>query len=262
MARLAWDAPGSRFYETGIDRGVLYLQDKPGVPWSGLTSVDVSPSGGGVKSYYLDGEKYLIISAREEFGGTLNALTYPPEFGQCDGSAQVRSGLFLQNQRRKTFGLSYRTMIGSDQSPEHGYKIHIVYNAVAEPTQRNYGTRGDNEDPTEFSWNLTTRPPRIEGYQSTSHVIIDSRTTDKNVLGLVENALYGDEEGMAYLPAFDELVSMFDAYFVFVVTDNGDHTYTISGPDDAILEEDDIFLKFDWPTVIPVDENTYTISSG
>jgi hypothetical protein len=262
VARLIWSVSGTRLYEAGIDRGVLYVDGFPGVPWTGLTSVEMNPTGGGTKSYYLDGNKYLIASSAEEFGATINAFTYPDLFARCDGTAEIRTGLRLTQQRRKSFGFSYRTLVGSDLNGDLGYKIHIVYNALAEPTQRSYSSLSDSTDPVEFSWNVTTRPPVVSGYKRTSHVEIDSRTTDSQVLELIENALYGDEENAARLPSFSELVEMYDAFFVFVVTDNGDRTFTISGPDEAIEKLDDIYLQFDWPTVVSIDENTYTISDG
>lgn len=262
MAKIQWDSPGSRLYETGVDRGVLYIDGQPGVPWSGLRSVEMNPSGGGVKSYYLDGNKYLIASSAEEFGATINAFTYPPEFGQCDGTGSPRPGLILTQQRRKSFGFSYRTKVGNELSGDFGYKIHLVYNALAEPSSRNYSTTGDNTDPTELSWAITTRPPVIPGFKRTSHFEIDSRTTDSNVLALVEESLYGTDEDLPRLPSFADLLEMYDAFFVFTVIDNGEGVYTISGPDDAIVALDDITLQFDWPTVVEVDENTYTISDG
>lgn len=262
MAKLEWNSSDSRLYETGVDRGVLYVDGQPGVPWTGLISVEMSPSGGGAKSYYLDGNKYLIASAAEEFGATINAFTYPPEFGQCDGSSSPRPGLILTQQRRKTFGFSYRTKVGSALNGDLGYKIHLVYNALADPTTRTYSSVGEDIEPIEFSWAITTRPPVISGYKRTAHVEIDSRTTDTQVLGLVEEALYGTDEEMGHFPSFTELMGMYDAFFVYVVTDNGDGTFTISGPDDSIIPLSDILLQFDWPTVISVDANTYTISSG
>lgn len=262
MPRLEWGAPGSSIYETGVDRGVLYVPGQPGVAWSGLTSVEMNSSGGGVKSYYLDGNKYLMVSATEEFGATINAFTYPPEFAQCDGTAQVRSGLRLTQQRRKTFGFSYRTMVGSDLNNDLGYKIHLVYNAMAEPSERSYTSIGEDVEPLEFAWSIVTKAPVLAGYKPTAHIEIDSRTTDSQVLGLVEDALYGNDEDLPRLPAFDEVVAMFDAFFVYIVTDNGDGTFTISGPDDAIVSLSDILLQFTWPTVVEVDEDSYTISSG
>lgn len=262
MTRLNWGAPGSREYENGVDRGVLYVQGHPGVAWDGLTSVDVSPEGGGSKSYYLDGEKYLLVSTAEEYAATINAFTYPDLFAECDGSRSVRSGLKLTQQRRKLFGFSYRTMIGNDLKPEAGYKIHLVYNAIAEPSARTNNTQGDSSEPDPFSWSIRTRPPVVPGYKRTAHIEIDSRTTDSKVLKLVEDALYGDDENQPRLPPISEVIEMYDAFFVFVVTDNGDGTATISGPDDAITEIDDGLFQFNWHTVLPVDEDTYTISDG
>jgi len=262
MARLEWGTSGSRRYEAGVDRGVLYVDGNAGVAWTGLISVDMSPIGGGSKSYYLDGQKYLLVSAAEEFGATINAFTYPDLFAQCDGTSEVRSGLKLTQQRRKLFGFSYRTMVGSDLNNDLGYKIHIVYNALAEPSERSYSSFSDSPEPTEFSWRITTRPPVETGYKRTSHVEIDSRTTDSNVLKLIEDALYGDDENLPRLPTFQELVAFYDRFFVFVVTDNGDRTFTVSGPDEAITNLSDIYLQFDWPTVVQVDPVTYTISDG
>jgi len=262
MTRLEWGTPGSREFETGIDHGVLYLAGQPGVPWIGLTSVELAPDGGGTKSYYLDGEKILLASAREEFAATINAFTYPPQFAECDGSRSIRNGLSLRQQRRKQFGFSWRTMVGTDLNPDAGYKIHLVYNALAEPSGRSHETATDNVDPTSFSWTVKAKPPVVPGYQRTSHFEIDSRTTDPSVLQLVEEALYGTEEEIPYLPTFEQLLAMYDAFFVFVVTDNGDGTATISGPDDAITQLDDVLLQFNWPTVVEVDPNTYTISDG
>lgn len=262
MSRLTWGAPGSRFYETGVDRGVLYVTGLPGVAWTGLTSVEISPSGGGVKSYYLDGNKYLMVSATEEFGATINAFTYPEEFGLCDGTSQPRTGLRLTQQRRKSFGFSYRTMVGNDLSGDAGYKIHIVYNALAEPSSQSYSSMSEDVDPVEFAWTITTRPPSVAGYKHTSHIEIDSRTTDHNVLEAIEEVLYGNDENLPRLPSFAELLTIFDDLYVFIVTDNGDQTFTIEGPDEAITALPDIYLQFNWPTVVELDENTYTISSG
>lgn len=262
MTRLIWNDPGTKEFEAGVDHGVLYVGEQPGVAWPGLTSVEVEPDGGGAKSYYLDGEKYLLVSESEEYAATINAFTYPNLFTECDGSRTVRAGLKLSQQRRKTFGFSYRTMVGNDQDVEAGYKIHLVYNALASPSSRSHTTANDRPELTPFSWAITTKPPVVAGYKRTAHVEIDSRTTDSQVLGLLEESLYGNETEEPRLPAFAEIVEMYDAFFVFVVTDNGDGIFTISGPDDAILALDDILLQFTWPTVLEVDPDTYTIASG
>jgi hypothetical protein len=222
----------------------------------------MNPTGGGTKSYYLDGNKYLLASSAEEFAATINAFTYPSQFEQCDGSGSARPGLVVTQQRRKSFGFSYRTKVGNELNGDHGYKIHLVYNALAEPAGRSYATVGDNVDPLSLSWSVVTKPPVIPGFKRTSHIEIDSRTTDSNVMRTLEEALYGTDEDLPRLPSFAELLELYDAFFTFVVTDLGDGIFEISGPDEAIQALGDIYLQFDWSTVLPVDENTYTISSG
>lgn len=261
MTRIDWGLPGSRRFESGIDQGVLYVGANPGVPWVGLTAVEESPNGGEPRPFYIDGLKYLNVSSAEEYEATINAFTYPDLFAECDGSRQVRTGLFFSQQRRKSFGLSYRSFVGTDLNPEQGYKIHIIYNALAAPSSKAHNTIGDSTEPSSFSWVVTTRPPAVAGYKRTAHVVIDSRTTDTVVLQAIESALYGDEENMPRLPTIPEVVGFYDAFYSFVVTDNGDGIYTVSGPDDAIVALDDNLLQITWPTVVELDPETYTISS-
>jgi hypothetical protein len=262
MARLDWGISDLRFYETGIDRGVFYVDDLPGVAWPGLTSIEESPSGGEPQSYYLDGEMYAQVSSLEEFEATLNAFTYPDEFSICDGTTKVRTGLYLTQQSRKSFGLSYRTMIGNGSEVDHGYKIHIIHNALASPTQRSYSTINDSIEPIDFSWKIKTRPPSIFGYKSSSHIIIDSRYTDPDVLAHVEDILYGTETNTATIPTFDELVDVFDAGGELTVVDNGDGTFTATVPFDAFRMLDSDTFEITWPTAIFIDEDSYTLSSS
>lgn len=262
MPRLTWGDAGSRLYETGIDRGVLYVGTQPGVPWVGLTSVEESPSGGENRSYYLDGVKYLQSSGPEEFSATINAFTYPDEFGICDGTSTVRPGLSLGQQKRKHFGLSYRTAVGNDLGEGAGYKIHIIYNALAEPTQKAYSTIGDSPEPLAFSWNILTRPPAMGGYKRSSHVIIDSRKTSSAVMTAVEDILYGDDTHPPKIPTLAELVDLYDTPdFSLVVTANVDGTFSISGPDSVVQQLTTSTYQVIWPTVVPVDEDTYIVSS-
>lgn len=212
MGRLNWSAIGERYFETGIDRGVLYVGDLPGIAWTGLISVSESPSGGDARPYYIDGVKFLNISSAEEYEATINAFGSPPEFGPCDGTISVRNGLFVTQQPRKSFGLSYRTKLGNDvDGPEHAYKIHIVYNALAAPSQRDHNSLGDSVDPSTSSWSITTLPPVITGYKRTAHLVVDSRYTANNVLANVEDILYGTDNAAARLPTPDELVSIFSS---------------------------------------------------
>lgn len=262
MTRLDWNAPGSRFYEAGVDRGVLFVEGSAGVPWNGLTSVNESPSGGDPKSFYVDGVKYLVLSSAEEYEGTITAYTYPDEFEPCNGNVEPRSGMFLAHQPRKSFSMSYRTMVGNDLSESAGYKIHIIYNALASPSERENGTITDNTDPNDFSWKITCKPPPMHGYRPTAHVVFDSRTTDPSVMGIIEDILYGSDEDLSRLPTFDELLAAYDTISTLVVVDNGDGTWTATAPFDVIRMLDDETFEITAPTAIPVDTETYTISSA
>jgi hypothetical protein len=228
----------------------------------GLTSVDESPNGGDNRSYYLDGVKYLQTAGPEEFTATINAYTYPDEFAECDGTANVRTGLSLGQQRRKHFGLSYRTKIGNDLTEDAGYKIHIVYNALAEPSQRSYNTIGESSEPLTFSWNISTRPPVMSGFKRSAHVVIDSRTTPSATLKAVEDVLYGDDTHPPKIPTLAELIEIYDTPdFSLTVTANPDGTYTIDGPASAVQELTSTTFQIIWPTVTPVGDDIYSISS-
>ncbi len=261
MPRLDWDAPGTRFYDAGVDRGVLYVEGQPGVVWNGLTSVNENPSGGEPRPYYIDGVKYLNLSAPEEFEATITAFTYPLEFEVCDGSIQPRQGMFLTHQRRKSFSFSYRTLIGNDQSDNFGYKLHIVYNALVSPTNRNHGTLKEQNDLDDFSWKITCKPPAMTGYKRTAHIVIDSRTTDPTVLSDIENVLYGTDEDSARVPSFDELIGIYDTVSTITVTDNLDGTFTVEAPYDVIRMLDSETFEITASTAVFIDDTTYTLSS-
>lgn len=261
MPRLVWNLPGKNLYETGLDRGVLYPSIGSGVAWNGLTAVNVRPSGGKAQGYYLDGAKYLNVAAPEEFEATIEAYTYPDEFAECDGTARVHSGFYATQQARKQFGFSYRTKVGNEQNAEYGYKIHIVYNALAAPSDRDYETLDDDVEAMEFSWQITTLPPTMTGVRPTAHVEIDTRFSNPSAVSDIENILYGSEEDEARLPTFAELVAVFDTYAILSVTNNGDGTYTIDGPDEAISFPTADTVQITWPSVVAVDADTYSISS-
>lgn len=262
MTRLDWNSVGSRFYEAGVDRGVLYVDGYPGVPWNGLTSVNETPSGGDPKSFYLDGVKYLAITSPEEFEATITAYTYPNEFSRCNGDVQPRSGLFLTHQRRKSFGIAYRTMIGNDQSGSYGYKLHVVYNALASPTERSNDSIKDTTEPEDFSWKITCKPPAIDGYRPTAHIVVDSRSTDPSVMSALEDILYGTETDQSRLPTLDEIVETFDTISTLTIVDNGDGTWTATAPFDVIRMLDSDIFEITSPTAVFIDDDTYTISSA
>lgn len=211
MARLTWNNFGDRFYEIGVDRGVLYI-DETGVPWNGLVSVTESPTGGDPKPYYIDGVKVLNVAAAEEFEATIDAVWQPPEFAPCDGTTAIQNGLFVTQQPRRQFGLSYRTMLGNDSAgPNAAYKIHLVYNALAAPSQVEHSTLNASNEPMKKSWQITTLPPLITGYKPTAHFVIDSRFTSSTLLSSVEDLLYGSDVAGATMPSASDLIAMFTA---------------------------------------------------
>lgn len=210
MTRIVWGTTGERYFETGADRGVLYLPGQDGVPWSGITSVNEAPDGGDPQPYYIDGYKYANVSSAEDFKATLSALSAPKEFGVCDGTAPIHNGLFATQQPRKSFGLSYRTLVGNDISGvDHGYKIHLVYNALAAPSTRDNATINGSVSPLGLSWSISTTPPKITGLRPTAHFVVDTRYTNSVTLALLENILYGYASGAPRLPDVDELVALF-----------------------------------------------------
>lgn len=196
MSRLEWDKTGERFYETGVDHGVFYKVESGvysgGVAWNGLTTVTESPSGAEANPKYADNIKYINLISTEEFGATIEAYTYPPEFAECDGTATVATGVSIGQQNRKTFGLCYRTVVGNDEDgSDYGYKLHLIYGCVASPSQKAYTTINDSPDAISFSWEVKTTPVNVPGYKPTASLVIDSTTIDSTKLTQIENILYG-----------------------------------------------------------------------
>lgn len=208
MTRLIWGATGERFYETGVDRGVLYTNDV-GVPWNGLTAVNESPSGGEPTPYYVDGRKYRNLSAAEEFVATIQAFSSPPEFDACDGLVSIHNGLYAGEQPREPFDLCYRTLIGNDLDAEHGYKLHLVYNALSSPAERANATLAADAELMSLSWGITTMAPPLVNNRPSAHFVVDSRTTDPTVLEELEDILYGSVSLTSSMPTPTELVALF-----------------------------------------------------
>jgi hypothetical protein len=263
MSRLIWNAVGSRYFEAGIDRGVLYIDSDPGIAWNGLTGVSENPSGGDAKPFYLDGVKYLNIPASEEFEATITAFTYPVEFSACDGSGRARPGLFLGQQRRKSFGFSYRTRVGNDlEGADFGYKLHLVYNALAGPADRGFTAIGKDAEVSDFSWKITTRPIAIAGYKPTAHMVLDSRFIHPTTLAKIEEMLYGSDTVVSHLPTFSELIAQLDEALDFVLTDNGDGTFELNGPPPILAVDISTgIFTLDWPNAHNNGDGTYTIGS-
>lgn len=198
MSKIVWDSTGERLYETGVKNGVLYPQSNgtypKGVAWNGLTAVTESPSGAEATALYADDMKYLNLYSAEEFGATVEAYTYPEEFGECDGSATIANGVQIGQQSRKAFGMCYRTVIGNDTDGEaHGYKLHIIYGAMASPSEKAYATINDSPEAITFSWELTTTPVNVTGKKPTASIVIDSTKADPTKLAALEVILYGKD---------------------------------------------------------------------
>ena len=213
MSVIKWDQTGEKLYETGVDRGVLYPQVSgaypKGVPWNGLTAFNESPSGAEPSPLYADNIKYLNLMSTEEYGFTIEAYMYPEEFGECDGSAAVASGVYIGQQARKAFGFSCRTLVGNDvENNEHGYKLHLVYGALANPSEKAYSTVNDSPEAITFSWECSTTPVEVPGFKPTACITIDSTKCDADKLTALEAILYGSESEEARLPLPSEVITL------------------------------------------------------
>lgn len=213
MSKLVWDKIGERFYETGVKNGVLYVQENgaypKGVAWNGLTAVTQSPSGAEATPLYADDIKYLNLMSNEEFGATIEAYTYPDEFKACNGEVELIPGVTLGQQRRKAFGFCYRTTVGNDtDGNDYGYKLNIVYGALAAPSEKAYSTINDAPEAITFSWEVTTTPVDVTGHKPTAVITIDSTKVDETKLKALEDVLYGSESEEPRLPLPDEIATI------------------------------------------------------
>ena len=209
---LDWDESGKRLYETGVSKGVFYKLSEgiypKGITWSGLIKVTESPEGAEPTALYADNIKYLNIMSAEEFKATIEAYMYPPEFMECDGSAEIAKGVYIGQQDHVPFGMCYRTEIGNDNTSEHGYKIHIIYGAQATPSEKDYNTVNDNPEAITFSWEINTTPVKVSGFKPTATLTIDSTAIAPEKLTELEKILYGSEEAEARLPLPDEIKNL------------------------------------------------------
>lgn len=217
MAALTWDKAGERVYETGVDHGVLYIPGADGAynsgfAWNGLVSVSESPSGAEPSPQYADNIKYLNLMSAEEFGATIEAFTYPDEFAQCDGTASPVEGVYIGQQARKSFGLSYRTLVGNDlEGTAFGYKLHLIYGALAAPTEKAYNTVNDSPEAITFSWEVTTTPVEVgNGFKPTASLTVDSTKVPAEAMKALEDVLYGGATGSAApkLPTPAEVIEL------------------------------------------------------
>lgn len=210
--KLVWDETGKRSYETGVSKGVLYPQVSgaypKGVAWNGLTAVTESPEGAEPTALYADNIKYLNLLSTEEFKATVEAYTYPDEFAECNGEKELTLGITVGQQKRIPFGMSYQTKVGNDTNPDAGYKIHLIYGALAAPSEKAYATVNDSPEAITFSWELTTTPVEVEGFKPTASLTIDSTKVTPEKMAALEKILYGDTETDARLPLPNEVLSI------------------------------------------------------
>jgi hypothetical protein len=263
MSILVWDKVGDRTYETGLDRGVLYLQNGSAVPWNGLTSV-VEKFDKESSPIYYDGLKISDHVSLGDFSATLNAITYPEEFLDIEGYGFLRQGMYVGNQSPKTFSLSYRTRIGNDINGDAGYKIHILYNLTAIPNDRTYNSISDDQSVIEFEWDIVSVPVEVPGFRPTAHIIINSIDLEPELLTFLEETLYGTESTDASLILISDLISYMYTWARMEIVDNGDGTWTAIAQFDEDIEfnvsDDQLFTILN-ANATYLDSDMYTISN-
>jgi hypothetical protein len=262
MTALIWDEIGDRIFESGVSKGVFYDQDGHGVSWNGLTSVEVNTPVE-VQPIYFDGLKFNDFVTFGNFAGDMKAFTYPDEFLPYEGFLQDQRGFYVSNQPTGRFGLSYRTNVGSDLDSDLGYKLHVLYNITAVPTQRDYQTLATDIQPIVFEWNISAIPEYIEGFRPTAHIIFDSRHMDPWLLADIEEILYGDEDTDAYLPSLKSLSTFIRKWDRLIITDNNDGTWTASSMQEGqIVMTDSETFEITADTAEYLDPDTYNIWSS
>lgn len=262
MPGIVWDNISSRNYESGLDRGVLYLPDNSAVPWNGLVSV-TEKFNREVKSIYYDGVKVNDIVSSGEFSASLKAVTYPDEFVTLEGLGTLKTGVYLGDQKPKRFGLSYRTQIGNElNGPVSGYKLHIIYNVLAVPIDIVYQTVTTDPNIIEFEWNITAIPEVVQGFVNTAHLIFNSLDIDPWLLEDIEDILYGSESSSAELISMFDLISLINEWHRITITDNGDGTWTAISVRDGFINIDEAEQLFTIDNINStyLNETTYEIS--
>lgn len=263
MARLVWDQVGERFYESGVSNGVFYDQDGKGTAWNGITSVDENTSTT-VEPVYFDGLKFDDVVTNGDFSASLKAFTYPEEFLPYEGYLEDRAGFYIADQPRYRFGLSYRTEIADDVVGfNRGYKIHLLYNLTANPSEISYQTISGDSEPLEFEWTISAIPEELDRFRPTAHVILDSRKLNPFILRDVEDIIYGTDEEDPTLPSLKSLSQFIRNWDRFMVTDYGNGRWSASTEDEGVITmiDDDIF-QITYDTATYLDSHTYEITSS
>lgn len=273
MSRIVWDRVEDRFFETGLDRAVLYIRarqaypdfdipaiEAKAVPWNGMTAVDESGAGA-AKISMMDGRPYLILPTIKEFGATVKAFTYPDEFGDLIGMAQATPGMYLDSQLSDSFDFTYRTKVGNvAEGIDHGYKIHLVYNAVVTPQSISRETLSDQINPTELAWDILAVPVPVAGYMPTAHIVIDSRNTDPAKLSDIEDLLYGNVSDDGRMPEAQEVFDILTYGDTIVIIDHGDGSWSAKGSYKNIYMIGDGIFQIDNVNAVDHGDGSYTIS--
>lgn len=261
MTRLEWNAPADRFFDAGLDRGVLYPKNGPAVPWNGLTGVDETGAEGAAV-YYIDGRPFLYLPKPKEYEATLKAYTYPDEFSALMGVAEVADGMYLDSQLSDSFDLSYRTLVGNGvNGVDHGYKIHLVYNAVVAPQNLAYASMGSEINPIEMSWQIQAVPVRVEGFRPTAHIIVDTRHMSESKIQAIETLLYGDGTTNAAMPTPQVIFDLLSFGDAIIITDNGDGTWTAEGSYENVYMVAPGVFTIENANATDNGDGTFTISS-
>lgn len=256
MTKLSWNEHGSHFYEAGVDRGVLYPKVGPGVPWNGLTSINEIATEASQQITYIDGQKVQTQLQLGVFEAELLAFTYPKEFEDYESL-----DLLVTGQARRAFNLSYRTNVGNDITQVSSTKIHLVYNATAQPGSNDYSSVSDSLNLEEFSWTISTLPVKVPGANAASHFVIDSSRIYPEAWVILEDMLYGTLDSEPRFPSIDELLQIFENTAILKIVDYGDGTWSATGPDNVVALLDTTSFQITWPSAVYIDEDSYTIKS-
>lgn len=262
MTKLTWDDSGAHVYEQGLSHGVLYLDDYSGVPWNGLVSVAGKFDSGSSEPLYLNGAKRMDFTTPTDYAATLTVYTYPDEFIEYDGMTSLGGGLYIKNQNSKRFGLCYRTEVGNDvEGLGHGFKLHIVYNLSAVENSNTFSSMGKSVDLMDFGWDIAGIPEPVTGYRSTAEIIIDSREINKYLLEDLLDILYGTDTTPARLPRLEELKDYVTDWVLITITDNGDGSWTATGPAEYFTMLDSETFQINHIEGLYLDADTYTVST-
>lgn len=262
MTELVWDNVGDRTFETGVEKGVLYLPDGSAVPWNGLLSITEKNDRESSPVYY-DGQKINDLVTFGDFSASMKAITYPDEFVLLEGTVTLSDGVYLGSQRPQSFGLCYRTRIGNDLTSDAGYKIHLLYNVTAIPSDKTYSSISETMEPMDFEWDITAIPEDLVGYRPSAHLVINSMDIHPELLSYLEERLYGSPTITPELPPMQEFVEFIDEWYVVIIRDLGNGVWSASTTIDELIDVDPQGLFHIYSAnAVYLDGDTYAISNS